>query len=113
MSSNDSSKNSRTYKEFNKTVGEVLDEIFQNHTIPIPEVFFSDKTNYIFTHCGFCGKNLMGSDDYYSIQKAYIRKQGTKDLQMVFEFACCEDCDEKYGKSLSKESKERKNEILS
>lgn len=77
------------------------------HSAPIPEIFYSEKEKKRFTQCTFCGKNLGDGNDLYLIEKAFERKPGSDQRQLVFELACCMDCRQEMHDSLSKESNEK------
>ncbi len=76
---------------------------------PIPEVFYSTKTNKPFSNCTKCNKELISYNDdiLYIIEKAFKQniKQKTKDL--IFEYAMCVDCIEEMHKEMSKKSLKR------
>lgn len=74
------------------------------HSAPIPEIFHSEKEKKRFTQCTICGKNLGDGNELYLIEKAFERKAGVDQPQLVFELACCMDCRQEVHESLSEES---------
>ncbi|NOU60366.1 hypothetical protein [Marinifilum caeruleilacunae] len=77
------------------------------HSAPIPKVFYMEKEEKQFTECTICGKNLTGGNELYLIEKAFEKKTGSTQAELVFELACCMDCRQEMHDSLSIESNEK------
>lgn len=77
------------------------------HSVPIPEIFYSDKKQQPFQHCRLCGESLLQSNKLYIIEKAYERNAKTREPELVFEFAACLNCYVDFGESISKESRKK------
>jgi hypothetical protein len=76
------------------------------HSSPIPDIFYCEKENKKFTQCTICGKSFENTNELYLIEKAYEKKPGSENHQLVFELACCMDCRQEINESLSQESRE-------
>ncbi len=72
----------------------------------IPQILYSENTGEPIKRCVKCERNLM-KDTFYIIEKAFRQDLKTKKLEGIFEYALCDECHEKMGKSFSKESLER------
>jgi len=72
--------------------------------ILIPNEFLSSKDNMPLGHCMLCGKNLLGDNLPYMIEKAFQRSLASKKFELVFEYALCSVCQRNATSELSKES---------
>ena len=77
------------------------------HTLPIPSIFHSDKSNQPFTECKVCQKDIIRSGEPYIIEKAYGQDLTKGRREVVFELAYCMDCVQQINESLSEESREK------
>lgn len=77
------------------------------HTLPIPGIFHSDKSNQPFTECKVCQKDIIRSGEPYIIEKAYGQDLTKGRREMVFELAYCMDCVHQINESLSQESRDK------
>lgn len=92
---------------FENTIIDMSEQIFINHTSPIPELFYSDKQQQPFTHCKICEKELISTGEPYMIEKAYSQDLNTRKKAMIFELAYCMDCITEIHETLSVESREK------
>jgi hypothetical protein len=65
----------------------------------IPKEFYSDYLDAPFARCVDCERQLLDSDEVYSVLKSYVGKEP------VFEMAICADCSTRLAESYSEESK--------
>jgi len=72
--------------------------------IEIPKRFYSDVTDLPFKNCDICGKDLLGDDAQYVIEKAVKNYEGHDFSSTIYEFAICLDCHTTMQKSMSAES---------
>lgn len=80
---------------------------FINRTSPIPEIFHSDKSKQLFTHCKMCEKDLMACGEPYLIEKAYGQDLTKGKREVIFELAYCMKCLQGVHDTLSEESRQR------
>ncbi len=76
----------------------------KDHSIEIPERFYSDVTDKPFESCHICDKSLLENDEPYVIEKAMRNYEGHDFSSTIYEFAICHDCHSKMQKSMSPES---------
>lgn len=79
--------------------------LFPNsHSVDIPEIFHSDEHKSAFSHCKLCEKELLESNTEYIIEKAFSKNIYTGKTAVVFEYAFCKECVEKFNTQISQES---------
>ncbi len=78
----------------------------------IPDRFFSDATDKLFSHCIQCERDLLASDAEYVIEKAIRHYKSFNTDDTIFEHAMCIDCQVKMRESLSEISKKRIDAFL-
>lgn len=71
---------------------------------------FDDKKP--FEQCTICGKELIESNSNYVIEKA-IKKYPMGAHDVIFEYACCEDCIKEMSDKMSKNSRKKMTEFSS
>lgn len=73
-----------------------------NHLIP--EEFKNFSTGAHFSQCIECDKDLLQSGEEYFIEKAIKTYPGFKAKDIIFEYAICMTCTERFRKQISEES---------
>jgi hypothetical protein len=81
--------------------------LYTEHFEPVPELFHSTETGRPFERCGMCDRHLLGPDSSYVIEKAFRSYSGFEAREVVFEYALCSNCRDKFTSELSRESLER------
>lgn len=79
----------------------------QFHHIEIPDTFYSQASQKMFSHCIECNKYLLEDGVQYLIEKAIKRYPKFESDDTVFEYAICMDCHDEMRKSFSEISLKR------
>ncbi len=79
---------------------------------PIPSEFFENSETEAFRNCKICERDLHLGDCDYMIEKAVRIFPEVDGREVVFEYAICMDCAMKARQSLSKESRNKIDELL-
>ena len=72
--------------------------------VEIPKVFYNSETKKPFNECALCGKDLLHTDEFYFVEKAYEKKLTGNKHELIFEYAMCSECQVGMSEELSKES---------
>ena len=73
--------------------------------LEIPNEFYSKSNNKKFIICSLCNTNLIDTRDYYIIEKVFVKKIGSENRELLFEYALCGKCHQDLRSELSEESK--------
>jgi len=95
-------------KDFGHTVTNLLS--MENR---LPKLFISEETGRPFDACLVCGKYLLQEGTPYVIEKSYRNLEEFDSSELLFEYAICLACANKFSESLSEETKERITNYLS
>ncbi len=82
----------------------MADEEEKQSGLLIPKVFYHSDTKTPMTNCIDCDYDLMLGDRYYMIEKVYKRYEALDSVQVLFEYAICNQCYDKMKEGLSVES---------
>jgi hypothetical protein len=89
------------------TNDDIPDLGFIDDYIPIPEMFHSFLKTGPFDRCLMCERDLLIDGTQYLIEKAFKQKE------VIFEFAMCLDCHDKFSDELSKKTTKRLAQFFS
>ncbi|MBD3287612.1 hypothetical protein GF337_02310 [candidate division KSB1 bacterium] len=84
----------------------------QFHHIEIPDIFYSQASQKMFSYCIECNKYLLEDGVQYLIEKAIKRYPKFESDDTVFEYAICMDCYDEMRKSFSEISLKRIEEYF-
>ncbi len=71
----------------------------------IPPKLFDSDTSSPIRECKICGKELLASNSDYLIQKTFRRFPDHDLDEVIFEFAICNECNQRIHNEISEESK--------
>jgi hypothetical protein len=75
-----------------------------NFISDIPEIFRSNKNGELLASCIMCDDDLLNYEHGYVIEKAFNKKPGTDDFELIFEYAICTECQQSLSKEMSEKS---------
>ena len=100
--------NTTFYRNFCFTLSLHLNSILimhqQEYKVDIPELFYSDAEGKPFELCQVCGKDLLGGNTVYVVEKAFKSYKGYDFKTTLFEYAICLDCHMEIQNRMSEES---------
>lgn len=89
-----------------------MEEFEEKEGLPIPDVFLASDTKKPLDTCIDCEYDLMKGDRYYVIEKVFKRYPAMNSVEVLFEYAICQNCYDQMKEKMSAESMQNLSEYM-